>query len=315
MKFLITGALGFVGQHLIDHLKTDKKVTSIYGIINKNEKVPVDRLVEYHECPMEDKVSLEKILSNTQPTHIVHLAAASSVHYSWQKPSESFTNNVVIFLNLLEAIRNLNLSSKVLSVGSSEEYGVINESSIPISENHPLNPTSPYAAARVAQEHLSKIYTKGFNIPIICTRSFNHIGPRQRETFVISSFIKQAIEIKQGQRKSLTCGNLDIVRDFVDVRDVVRAYTFLLDKGKPGAVYNICSGKGYSLKEIITMLEEILDINIPIEVDKTLIRPVENNIVVGSNEKLTKQLGFNMKYRNLKKSLEHIINYEKSCNN
>ncbi len=234
--------------------------------------------------------------------------------YSWTNPADSFLNNTNIFLNIIEAVRNTGINTRILSVGSSEEYGSVSEVDLPIGESTALHPTSPYAVARVSQEFLSKIYFSGYGIPIICTRSFNHVGPRQPGHYVVSSFVKQSIEIKNGNRTKLTCGNISLIRDFIDVRDVVRAYDCLLDHGKPGDVYNICSGKGQRLSDIIIMLNQILGINVDIETDVTLLRPIDNPIVIGSNKKLLNEFEFTLKY-DIFKSLVDICEYWQNITN
>ena len=192
-----------------------------------------------------DSARLRTIISDIKPDYILHLASFSSVAYSWKHPEESFSNNCNIFLNLVDAVRQTCPKCRILSVGSSEEYGDIPHADLPLRENQPLNPISPYAVARVSQELLSKVYVHAFGMQIIMTRSFNHVGPRQDERFVIPSFIKRVLDIKRSGKEAgeIETGDLTIVRDFVDVRDVVEAYYMLLTRGTPGEVYNICSGK------------------------------------------------------------------------
>jgi len=197
---------------------------------------------------------------------------------------------------------------RILSVGSSEEYGNYTQNMLPIKEEYPLNPVSPYGVARVSQEQLSKVYCNGFNIDIILTRSFNHIGPGQKDVFVISSLAKQLVKIKKGIEKENTIrtGDITIVRDFLDVRDVVDAYHKLFQHGKSGEVYNVCGGMGTSIEEILKIITGILNIDIDIEIDKELLRPNDNKVIIGSNEKLQQTTGWQRKIP-LKQSLEDII--------
>ncbi|MBN1354266.1 MAG: GDP-mannose 4,6-dehydratase, partial [Candidatus Omnitrophica bacterium] len=204
--------------------------------------------------------------------------------------------------------RETRVKSKILSVGSSEQYGIVSRGSLPLVEKSPLNPISPYAVARVAQEEMSIIYTRGYNIPIICTRSFNHIGPRQSDVFAVSSFAKQIVEGRKGKRDKIICGNLDVVRDFIDVRDAVCAYDLLLHKGKPGDVYNICSGRGHKLSDVLGLLQKIGVTRMPVEVNSALIRPMDNPIIIGSCAKLKKDTGFKAKY-DISVSLGDMIDY------
>lgn len=210
----------------------------------------------------------------------------------------------------MEIIREVSPYCRVLSVGSSEEYGNVNELNLPLREEYPLAPVSPYAVARVSQENLSKVYSDGFGLDIVMTRSFNHLGPGQKDIFVISSFAKQLVEIKKGVKKDkkLITGDISVVRDFLDVRDVVGAYYRLFTGGVKGEVYNICSGRGISLSEVIEMMCGILDLKIELETDHNLIRPNDNKIIIGTNEKLKKATGWDSKI-DLNKSLKDIIKY------
>ncbi|KKQ32669.1 MAG: hypothetical protein US49_C0006G0120 [candidate division TM6 bacterium GW2011_GWF2_37_49] len=308
MKYLILGSSGFVAQHYIKHLEKNKSIKIIGLDINE----PVGKKsknLEFIKSSLLDRTSLKKILINTNPNYIIHLAAHSSVAFSWNHPYESFTNNIYCFLNLIEELRILKSNAKVLLVGSSEEYGQVKSTHIPLKEITNLNPLNPYAISRATQEQLAKVYTNVYGINIISTRSFNHIGPNQPSHFVVSSFIKQAVEIKFGLRKNLTCGNIEIIRDFIDVRDVVISYDLLLKFGKPGEIYNICSGKGYALKEIINMIKKIIKIDFDTVVDNSLIRPIDNQIIIGSNQKLIDATGFNQNYC-IKKSLIDMIKIE-----
>src|ERR1019366_2026315 len=210
---------------------------------------------DFQKLDLLNKAEVEKVVSEFKPNYVLHLASYSSVAFSWEKPVESFTNNTNIFLNLIETIRSLKLNCRILSIGSSEEYGNVNAVDLPLKETQVLKPISPYAVARVSQEMLSKIYADSYEMDIIMTRSFNHIGTHQKDFFVIPSFAKQLINLKKtnSEIKELTTGDTSIVRDFVDVRDVVKAYYLLFKKGKKGEIYNLCSGKGISLNEIISI--------------------------------------------------------------
>jgi len=183
----------------------------------------------------------------------------------------------------------------LLSVGSSEEYGNVPAGCTPIDESVQLNPVSPYAIARVSQEMLSQCYFSSHGLDIVLTRSFNHTGPGQRENFVIPSFITQVLErIKERNSNhiKLYTGDVTVVRDFLDVRDVVRAYYLLLEKGTAGQLYNVCSGKGRSLKDVIDVLSNLFQTQLIIEIDKEKVRPNDNKIIIGNNAKLIKQTGW-----------------------
>jgi GDP-4-dehydro-6-deoxy-D-mannose reductase len=257
-----------------------------------------------------DKDQVENILSSFRPDYILHLASYSSVAYSWKHPVSAFVNNSNIFLNLIDQVRILALPCRILSIGSSEEYGSVQKENLPLREESVTKPSSPYAVARVSQEMLSQVYAHSYGIDIVLTRSFNHIGPGQRELFATSSFAKKLIIIKHDaalQRK-VTVGNLEVVRDFVDVRDVARAYHLLLHKGKKGEIYNICSGVGHSLKQILLMMMKMEELDVELIVDPELIRPEENNFVIGSNDKICRELGWAPKIP-IEESIRDILKF------
>jgi GDP-4-dehydro-6-deoxy-D-mannose reductase len=244
---------------------------------------------------------------------------------------------VVLSGFLIDAVRKLNTDTRILSIGSSEEYGNVNDEDLPMTlpaascgvsktsrneasfgeydpkrlkEDHKLNPISPYAVARISQEHLSGVYIDGYGMDIVLTRSFNHIGPMQKSIFVVSSLAKQLVELKRSgkNRGNVVTGDISIVRDFTDVRDVVRAYYLLLKEGKKGHVYNVCSGIGISLKDLIDIMARHLNIEVDINIDNRLIRPADNKRIIGSNEKIKRELGWENSIP-LEQSLKDIICY------
>ena len=309
-KYLITGATGFVGSYLIKCIFKQDESAFIVGISRTTKSfIKNDRYTHIY-IDLNDKEKLIQLIEKNCFQYIIHLAAESSVGFSWQKPEISFKNNVNIYLNLLEAIRITKIKTKILSIGSSESYGKVEEAHIPLNETDLLNPISPYAVARVSQEMLSKIYADGFSLDIIMTRSFNHIGPGQREVFVISSFAKQLVQLAKNKSadNTITTGNLSVIRDFVDVRDVVRAYYLLLKKGRRGEVYNICSGKGILLQDIISTMSDLLGIKVETVVNQQLVRPNENKKVIGSYQKIKNELGWQPEI-DISKSLSDIIKY------
>jgi GDP-4-dehydro-6-deoxy-D-mannose reductase len=314
IKILITGFSGFVSRHFCEYLDHNGIRSLIKGIDIHNPDFERDKFknikFDFEKIDLLNKDKVENILFEFQPEFILHLAAFSSVAFSWKAPILSFHNNTNIFLNLLEAVRKLNLSARILSVGSSEEYGNVESKDMPLIETHPLKPVSPYAVARVSQELLSKIYSNGYGLDIVMTRSFNHIGPFQKDIFVLPSFVKQLVQFKKNAMKNneLVTGDTTIIRDFIDVRDVVTAYYLLLTKGEKGEVYNVCSGKGWSLKEIIDIISKILEIKVYSRQDASLFRPNDNNIIIGSNEKLKNKLQWEAKYT-IEQSLNDIIKY------
>lgn len=314
-KILITGLSGFVAKHFLDYLENNHIRTQVLGIDIQPISIVTDfKYIDFNYACVDllQEEDIERVLFQFQPEYILHLASYSSVAFSWRNPILSFQNNVNIFLNLLEVIRKYSLSTRILSIGSSEEYGNINTSDIPLKETSRLDPLSPYAVARVSQEMLSRLYANSYNLDIVMTRSFNHIGPGQSDVFVVSSFVRRVLEAKlNGEHNiELSVGNIDIVRDFLDVRDVVRAYYKLLHRGKKGEVYNVCSGRAVRLSEVITVIAGLLEIEVVPLIDKKLIRPNDNMLIVGDNSKLCKDTDWYPKY-DLKDSINDIIQYWK----
>lgn len=311
-KYLITGFSGFVSQYFLKYLDERGVPARVLGVdilspgfdYKKYNNITCD----FERIDLLDKNQVDNLLYQFQPDYILHLASYSSVAFSWKDPVTSYRNNTNIFLNLLEQVRHLDLDCRVLSVGSSEEYGNVREEDVPLLENRMLNPCSPYAAARVSQEQLSRIYVDGYGLDIVLTRSFNHIGPGQRDVFAVASFARQLVEMKKAGKTSgvLYTGDVSVVRDFLDVRDVVASYYLLFEKGENGEVYNICSGSGISLNDVIIKLADIVGLEITVERKEKLIRPLDNKIIVGSNEKLKKTTGWSQNIT-LLQSLTDII--------
>lgn len=298
MKYVITGASGFVGGHLIEHIcrQDQRPMITCLDLIEPDYSYlerEIRASIQFIRADLLTYGELLRIIGTARPDFIIHLASFSSVAYSWQHPIESFMNNSNIFLNLIEAVRTVNPRIRVLSVGSSEQYGIVSMEMVPLKETSPQNPVSPYAVARVAQEHMGSVYAKGFKLDIVNTRSFNHFGPRQDEKFVLSGFARQAAEIKKGKREPVIyAGEFGIIRDFIDVRDVVKAYLLLLDKGVSGEVYNVCSGIGRTLEDCLHNLIQIAGIECEIKRAEELIRPVDNPIIIGDNAKIKEKTGW-----------------------
>ena len=295
-KYLITGSSGFVGQHFLGFLEKQSPPAVVLGL---DREPPHKRRTFRHlrfsfrSVDWQDFAKVKRILKQFRPDYLLHLASFSSISFSWREPQLSFQNNTAIFLNLLEAVRQLKLTTRILVVGSAEQYGRARAVDLPLRETLPLNPPSPYACAKVAQELLAKIYVQGYGLKIILTRSFNHLGTGQKGAFAIPSFARQLISLKKRHRShgQLLAGNLSSVRDFVDVRDVVRAYDLLLKRGRNGEVYNVCSGAGTPLKEVLEKMAGLCGVKITVKIDPKLIRPTDVAVTVGHPGKI-KKLGW-----------------------
>lgn len=313
MKIIVTGCSGFVGYYFVRLIAERFAGAQVLGIDFNAPAYDFDTSgisFRHQSINMMNQREVTAALLDFRPEYIIHLAAFSSVGMSWKSPVECFHNNTNIILYLLESLRETGLRCRLLSVGSSEEYGNVAADQVPLHEDHRLDPVSPYAVARTSQEMLSKVYTDGYGLDVVMTRSFNHIGPGQKPIFVVPSFAKQITEHKASGASSgiLRAGNVDIVRDFLDVRDVVEAYMALLLKGRSGEVYNVCSGEGQSLRTIIEMLAACAEVNITVERDESLIRPQDNMVIIGSNEKLRNETGWSRKHT-VDQSLKDILNY------
>lgn len=298
-KIIITGFSGFVSRHFLDYLYENNLKYEVLGADVNEPKLDINQYsdvldITFKKCNMLDEEAVNEMVEGFAPDYVLHLAAFSSVAYSWEHPADCFNNNTKIFLNLTNAVRKLPNRCRILSVGSSEEYGNVSKDQLPLRENMSLTPVSPYAVARVSQEMMSKVYVDSFDMDIVLTRSFNHMGPHQDERFVIPSFVRRILDVKESGRESgiIETGDTTIVRDFVDVRDVVRAYYGLLMDGEPGEVYNICKGQGVALSEIISEIADIVGVSIQGKVNPEFVRPDDNRQIIGSAEKIKNDIGW-----------------------
>jgi GDP-4-dehydro-6-deoxy-D-mannose reductase len=288
MKVLVTGANGFVGRHLSAFLAREHAEVEVVGVRRLNRAtVPPAAGVRFVEADLEDPEVVEAILGQERPDRIVHLAAQSSVHRSWSDPAGTLRVNVHGVLNLMEGLRRHCLTPRVLVVGSAEEYGCVAPHELPLGEDAPLRPSSAYAVSKVAQSYLSLQYFLANGIPVVRTRTFPHTGPGRGEAFAESSFARQIAEAALGRRPpSVSTGNLEAVRDYSDVRDVVRAYWALLERGVPGEVYNVCSGRGVTMREILDLLVAQSGLSVSIEMDPERLRPSDVPALVGDPTRL-----------------------------
>ena len=294
MLIFITGLKGFVGSTLCHYIDEHG---SEYGIELYPQSEEVDVL---------DKNALSKIFRKKMPDAVLHLAAISYVPESFENPERTYTVNFTGTLHLLQALKETGFSGKFLYVGSSDEYGKVNEQELPINENRALAPRNPYAVSKVAAEYLCYQWSQTENMDIVMARPFNHIGPGQADHFVVSDFAKQIAMIKLGMAAPvLHTGNIDVTRDFTDVRDVVRAYMLLFKYGRNGEIYNICSGQEISIRGIIKKLILISGMDISIKVDPARVRPVEQLRAYGSCNKLQNETSWQQEI-SLNESLQDI---------
>ena len=277
MKALITGSAGFVGQHLAEHLS------------NEGDEVFCSDL-SLGGPDLLDAAGITDLMSKIRPDYVYHLAGQADVKASWEDPLSTFRVNAEGTLNMLLACQLFNVK-KVLCVSSAEVYGSVQKSELPITEKHVLNPSNPYAASKSAAEILCKQMGSP-NFEIMRARSFNHFGPGQKENFVAVALAKRMLLAEQLGQSEITVGNLKTIRDFTDVRDVVRAYRLILTKGEGGNVYNVCSGIGRKIQDLATALLSQIDSELDLKVDPNLHRPADTPVLIGDYSKLQKQTGW-----------------------
>jgi GDP-4-dehydro-6-deoxy-D-mannose reductase len=297
MRALITGITGFAGSHLAEYLLSLGDV-EVHGI--RRWRSPLENIegildrVTLHDTELRDTHAVRQLVSRIRPTRIYHLAAQSFVPTSWHSPGDTLMNNISAELNLFEAAVKEKIEDvRVQCAGSSEEYGLVYPEETPIKETNPLRPLSPYAVSKVAQDYLAYQYHQSYGLHTIRTRGFNHTGPRRGDVFVTSNFAKQVAEIEAGKREPvMMVGNLEARRDFTDVRDTVRAYHISLEKCTPGEVYNICSGRAWSIREMLDLLLDMASIKVEVRQDPARMRPSDVELLIGDNTRLREATGW-----------------------
>jgi GDP-4-dehydro-6-deoxy-D-mannose reductase len=314
-KYLITGANGFCGRHLADLLSGSGK--RVHGV---SRSIPDDLVSQhpgatYEQCNLIDHTSVYNMLQKIEPDCIFHLAAESSVASSWRSPINIMNNNVLSQINIFEAVRELELSTRLVVACSSEEYGLIDESALPVNESCCFNPLSTYAVSKVSQDMLAYQYHKSYNMNIVRVRSFNLTGPGRSPNYALSSFAKQIADIEKGLcANTIFVGNLDVKRDFTDVRDAMKAYHQMALKAKSGTVYNVCSGKAYSLKELLDILVSYTTEDISIAIDKKRFRPSDLPTMLGDNTRIKTEIDWTPKI-DIHDTLKDLLNYWRHYNN
>lgn len=301
MNVLITGASGFVGQWLARQLlQAGHTVWGATRAIPERHRIldPAEaREINWQLYNLEDEADIERLILQVRPQAIYHLAANSSPHESFQNPAGTFRVNVLGAIHLLQAIRRYadagNAPPRLLLVGSGQMYGRVPPEALPLRETAPIDPVNPYSVSKAAQELVGRQYWHSFKLPIIMTRSFNHIGPGQYEHYAVSHFACSLAAIGLGQAKPvLSVGNLSAQRDFTDVRDTVEAYRLLMEQGNPGEVYNVCSGRLVSMESVLQQLIASSGLEVEIQVDSQRLRPADEPLLQGANDKLVQATGW-----------------------
>jgi GDP-4-dehydro-6-deoxy-D-mannose reductase len=296
-RVLITGITGMVGSHLAEYLLREHKQCEIFGLKRwRSNTVNIDAVksqINLIDGDLMDPYGTMDLIKSVAPDYIFHLAAQSFVPYSWSNPHISLVGNVTMQLNLFEAVRLSGLAPVVQVALSSEEYGKVHPEELPIRENNPLRPLSPYAVSKVTQDMMAYQYFESYALKIIRTRAFNHEGPRRGEVFVTSSFAKQIAEIEAGLKPPvLYVGNLDAMRDWLDVRDVVRAYWMAANLCQPGDDYIIASGVSRSIRDMLNFLLSLTSRKIEVRTDPKRFRPSDVVLLRGDSSKFRKQTGW-----------------------
>jgi GDP-4-dehydro-6-deoxy-D-mannose reductase len=290
MRVLVTGGSGFVGTWLQAHL----------------EEVGDDVLAPGEELDVKDGRTVHQALTGARPDVVYHLAGLAHVGRSWEEPSEFFETNALGTLHVLDAARRCRPVPRVLVVSSAEVYGAVTPDQLPLGEEAPLRPVSPYAASKAAAEMVALQACLGWGVPVVRARPFNHLGPGQSPMFAVPALAGRILEARRTGSGVLRTGNLSARRDFTDVRDVVRAYRLLVERGEPGAAYNVCSGRDVSMEEVVNRLMAISGSDLRLESDPELMRPVDVPALRGDASRLEAATGWTSEVA-LEESLRAVL--------
>jgi GDP-4-dehydro-6-deoxy-D-mannose reductase len=305
-RILITGGTGFVGPHLIDHLKHGDSAIAVLASGDGDKSASA---VSYYEADIRDRDAVSSVLREFKPERIFHLAGISDVESSWKDPRFTYEVNFWGTLNLFEAAAGLPEPPRILNVSTAQVYA---PSMHPLSETNPVSPDNPYAVSKAMTELLMVQHRRQAKGGVVTARSFNHTGPGQSAKFVLPSIAKQFAEIEAGLRPArLQLGKVNVRRDFSDVRDVVRAYSLLLERGMAGQIYNVCSGTAVQLSNLIAMFESISGVKVEIETDPGKVRSGEAAQICGDPTKISAATGWWPEIP-LRKTLSDLLEYYKS---
>lgn len=312
-KTLITGISGSGGSYLAEYIVENHPETKVCGISrwhsttsNKNLE-SISNKIEIYEADLNDLSSVTRVLEKEQPDCIFHLASHANVRACFDSPIAVLNNNIIGTANLFESIRLSKINPMIQLCSSSEVYGQVDPKNVPIKEDCPLNPSSPYAVSKLAQDFLGYTYFKNYDMKVIRTRMFSYLNPRRSDLFA-TSFAKQVARIEQGLQEELLHGNLDSTRTIIDVRDAMKSYWVAVERGKPGEIYNIGGEKIIKVGEFLDILKKLAKCEIPSRVNPDLLRPTDVTLQIPDTTKFRKETGWRPKY-SFEESVDFLLKY------
>ena len=303
---LVTGAGGFAGRHLVEHLEreTDWSIVAL-----SRRQAGSSQRVRHVVCDLTDAALLARTIDHYRPDVIFHLAAQSYVPRAIASPADTIVNNVVGQINIFEACRTAGIEPVILVVSSAEVYGYANPDEMPLRENQPFRPGNPYAVSKITQDMLGYQYHRSYGMPIVRVRPFNHFGPRQSDRFVLSSFARQIAEAEAGMiEPTVLTGDLTSQRDFCDVRDIVRAYRLAVEAGEPGEVYNIASGVAQQIGALLKVLTGLATCDIEVRQDPSRMRPSDVSVMSGDSTRFRETTGWQPDI-SMERTLQDTLDY------
>lgn len=283
MRALITGSAGFIGSHLTDEFAANGYEVICCDLYAADGTVPMDIM---------DRETVQAVIAQYRPDLIVNLAGQANVSLSWQKPQLTLELNTVGVINILEAVRAVDPKIRVITVGSSDEYGSLKENGVNVTESTPVKPMTPYAISKQAQELFSQLYVNAYGMNICMIRLFNLAGSGQNRGYMISDFASEVAAVEAGIKDCIAVGNLESSRDYTHVSDACRAIRLIGEKGRSGEVYNIASGNTYRAKEILELLLQKSAVRVSVAADPSRMRPSDTPVVCGNADKLRAHTGW-----------------------
>lgn len=305
MRALITGSEGFVGKYLRAELEENGYDVTGLDLAAGEKTVAVNLL---------DAAAVDALLQEMRPEVIFHLAGQANVGLSWKIPAKTLEINIIAAVNLMEAVRKHCPECVLVLVGSSDEYGNLKEKGVSVNEETETQPGTPYAISKIAQEQMGKAYAKAYGMRICMTRSFNHGGAGQKTGFMIPDFASGIVKVERGEADCVSVGNLASRRDFTHVKDIVRAYRLIAEKGKAGEIYNVGSGVTWSAQEVLDRLIGMAKVPIPVRQDPARMRPSDTPVICCDRSKITKETGW-VPEHGIEDILKETLEYYRAMNN